>query len=306
VVLKLKKSSLNTITKSLVVLLLGIIAISFNPHAFSATDKAPIVSKFRIINDQSFELEFDDPTIIKFEGLISPESVSAFMVLHENSRARVVLLNSQGGDAEAAMELGHWILDRKLDVYPTICFSACANYLFLAGYNKLLRSTSKVLWHGGMHQKDEKEKYERNLKMVMSMTPQKLAKMTDSERLAFYRESELRRAYFRVRSMEDRFMARIRVNEYLFRLGQEPVWFDPDCWTANILVMKKLGVRNLIGPSDFGSVRHLDSTPLASLLCKGLPQTFELNTNGQIVASRAKRSSQISRISSPNIREQLK
>jgi hypothetical protein len=264
-----------------------------NVSCVKAKDNVP--SKYRIIDEQNFELPSDDPAIIKFEGAISTETVAAFMLLHNDTKAKVVLLNSQGGDAEAAMELGHWILDRKLDVYPVICFSACANYLFLSGQKKLLNNFSRVLWHGGMHQKDENEKYELNRRLIASMSREKLDKMSSSDRLALYRESELRRAYVRIRDIEDRFMARIRVKEYLFRLGQEPVWYEPDCWTASIPVMKSLGVRNIVGPSDFGNLKYLDSTPLAGFLCKGQPQSFALNKTGKIVSLRAKKISGNSR-----------
>ena len=45
--------------------------------------------------------------------------------------------------------MGEWIYARGLDaVVEDYCFSACANYIFTAGRNKVIQDDSIVGWHG--------------------------------------------------------------------------------------------------------------------------------------------------------------
>jgi hypothetical protein len=219
---------------------------------------------------------------IKFEGEITLNRVRAFMVEHENTTATVIDLVSHGGDVEAAIDLGNWILDKSLDVQVFVCFSACANYLFLAGKTKILKFNSYLLWHGGLHQRDYKLRYLQHVKRAFAMTPAKLKSLSKVQRRNFDREVEFQAAYIRVRGMEDRFMNRVGVNEYLFRLGQEPIWYEPDCWTANIPVMESLGVKGIQGPEEFGTLANLMRSPLPTILCQGTPVTFELDRKKKI------------------------
>src|SRR5687767_11700772 len=78
---------------------------------------------------------------IEYQGLITSEANDGVYDLYQEASPKptTVIIESHGGSAGAAMELGNWILDHKLDVrVDTYCYSSCANYVFLAGENKML------------------------------------------------------------------------------------------------------------------------------------------------------------------------
>jgi hypothetical protein len=70
-----------------------------------------------------------------------------FSKLRDNKKTFVV--RSKGGSVIAAARVGLHILDKQIDVAVfDICFSACANYLFLAGRAKYVADETLLAWHG--------------------------------------------------------------------------------------------------------------------------------------------------------------
>ena len=60
-----------------------------------------------------------------------------------------LVIQSGGGDVEAGMDLAEWMLEHKLDVViDKLCFSSCANYVFIAGNNKHIEPKAILGWHG--------------------------------------------------------------------------------------------------------------------------------------------------------------
>jgi hypothetical protein len=163
----------------------------------------------------------DPPDKIRFAKTIDHNTVKKFISKHAKSSASTVILVSEGGSVDAAIDLGNWILDREMNIeIQSTCFSACANYLFLAGKKKVIGDFAVVMWHGGMHQKDLREKYTRYKQSTeqLMLNPclsigSKINKQSAKNEAIFFSE------YIRVRNREDAFMQRVGVNEYLFRLG---------------------------------------------------------------------------------------
>jgi len=67
---------------------------------------------------------------------------------------KTLVITSKGGDVAAGLELGRWVFDSGLDVsIPEYCMSSCANYVFVAGAQKILASQASLMWHGGATQR---------------------------------------------------------------------------------------------------------------------------------------------------------
>jgi hypothetical protein len=66
------------------------------------------------------------------------------------SSARILVVNSGGGDTTETRKIARLIRERSLDiVVDGICASSCANYLFIAARNKTVLPESLVAFHGG-------------------------------------------------------------------------------------------------------------------------------------------------------------
>lgn len=141
-----------------------------------------------------------------------------------DSRVRIIAVDSPGGDVHEAMKIGRLIHDRTLDLKVIgICWSSCANYLFPAARKKFIESDARVVWHGNLHQKDFRED----------------ALCRGQER--FLAGMEREREFFRS----------IGADEYIARVGQEPV-FHGD-FTMSVADMRLFGVTEVYAESDYGS-----------------------------------------------------
>jgi len=66
-----------------------------------------------------------------------------------SKNTKKVVVTSLGGDVKYGIYIGKDIFDRKLDVIVRdYCLSSCANYIFLAGKNKIIENNSIIGFHG--------------------------------------------------------------------------------------------------------------------------------------------------------------
>jgi hypothetical protein len=131
-------------------------------------DVTNIVTKVRLTADR-----------IEYSGLITHEANAGVFELYQSAdpKPQALLIESQGGSADAGMELGTWLFDNGLQLQiDTYCFSSCANYVFPAGRTKLLAPHASLMWHGGVTQ---------------PITPEELADVLD-ETLDGFPEEERR------------------------------------------------------------------------------------------------------------------
>ncbi len=88
---------------------------------------------------------------IVFNGPITPAAAAEFTALAAHHPVRRLLIDSGGGDVEAAIGMASVVFKQGLDVEVTqTCFSSCANYIFPAGKRKLISGLGLVGWHGTM------------------------------------------------------------------------------------------------------------------------------------------------------------
>ncbi len=198
----------------------------------------------------------DDPRdrggIIHFSGSISGRSVDAFMARHADERVERVVVDSPGGDVAAGIRLANWIADRHADVeVENLCASSCANYLFAAGRRKVIDDRALVLWHGSILQKDFRERgadCDRRI-ATLDRSPAHDVEQTRREREA---EVAYCDSYRQTVESQRAFFARVGVDEYITRMGQEPRAFD-GIWTVPVAVMKRMGLHGVEARAEYGS-----------------------------------------------------
>ena len=93
----------------------------------------------------------NDAGEIVYKGIIEQDKVERVFALYQPGD--VLLIRSSGGDLHAGIALGDFINKHRISVEVLdFCISSCANYVFLAGYEKILNANSMVIFHGGPKQ----------------------------------------------------------------------------------------------------------------------------------------------------------
>lgn len=205
----------------------------------SAPDAVEIVTHVRLTADR-----------LEYSGLITREANAGIFDLYASAdpKPSSLLIESQGGSADAGMELGMWIFDNALDVeIDTYCFSSCANYVFPAGHTRLLERHASLMWHGGVTQPITTEE----LADVLDLT---LADMQEQERRELLERhsraeliQQLQRSLAEIVARERRFFARIGVDQRITTLGhlyERELLPDADYmgWDFSLEDMARLGI----------------------------------------------------------------
>jgi hypothetical protein len=87
----------------------------------------------------------DDQKILCFDGVISPDQdLSSVNDLKTNG---LFVVRSFGGDPLRAIALAGLLHDRNAIVVYDYCFSACAQFVFIATDQTMVRKSSIVAWH---------------------------------------------------------------------------------------------------------------------------------------------------------------
>jgi hypothetical protein len=217
-----------------------------------------------------------------FTGPISDESVDAFIKSNDqNPSLTEIQISSQGGDIKAALRFAQWIKEKNIDVrVRTICYSACANYIFLAGKNKILSPRSAVVWHGDIDQKDLRELIAKCDSIIKRKS--KNFKI-DRQDLNFLSENEVSCNYIRAaHEQQEKFYRSVGVEPALGRLGQEPVHYSSDGWTLTIAAMDHFGIKDVAGPDDYAKGNYFTRWPLATMMNGGPLTVFDLDKRGEI------------------------
>ena len=208
---------------------------------------------------------------IAFTGYIDADTVTAFIAKHRAETVERIVVESEGGDVREALVLANWIVDRGLDVeVRKVCASSCANYLFAAGRRKIIEDGGIVIWHGSILQKsfrvrgDDCERRINELQHAGGELADRYLEALDFElqHCAYLASTVARQAAF---------FARVDVDEYVTRMGQEPHDFKA-IWNVPVAVMSRMGLRDVEAPAGYASHEYLkrwnragDSEPILSL-----------------------------------------
>ena len=219
----------------------------------------------------------EEPGVAVFEGKINRENIAKFQEKYAGKKLNKLVITSFGGSGVEAIEFGDWVRRNHLDVQVRLmCASACANYVFMAGANKIIENNALVLWHGSAEQKNIREMQDEYMQVA--------ARLRDVSSTSRSQDDEYVRAHKsrfdnieRQRRAQAALFSDLKVDESICRLGQEPTDFKTEWWTATPDVMVKFGIRNVQGPDHYGERAYLSDNVLIRTLLKAKVMTFRIS-----------------------------
>ncbi|WP_067700460.1 hypothetical protein [Erwinia sp. ErVv1] len=176
-------------------------------------------------------LKIDGETLF-FDGLITRASQKEVIKLLTHNDIKTLSVNSMGGDVQSALDIANILYTRKINIaVRTVCASACANYLFPAGQEKIIGNNSYLLWHGSAGSPAEQLRITTDSK---TLSPGDLVKMPE---------------FVRIKKREKNFYSLLKVN---YKLPFCPQLQDnysvkfPEKWFSYTPEdMRKFGIRNI-------------------------------------------------------------
>ena len=164
-----------------------------------------------------------------FDGPISRSSADAFIDAVKSNPVERLIITSQGGDVDSAIDIALLILEKRIDVEVTdYCLSSCANYIFPAGTRKYITGTGIVAWHGNIRH---------------------LQYLAQTGRLS-YSEAE-RSNIDRLVDRETVFFAKASTDEFLCWFGKIEPYSIPYSYLLSKEDMELFGLNNLDVRADY-------------------------------------------------------
>lgn len=185
--------------------------------------------------------------IVVFSGKLTKESVAEILVELKRDSTEKLVINSSGGNAAAAMQLGRAIRELSLNIeVQGLCTSSCANYVFPAGNRKRVAEGGLVTWHGGALQSDFRQLVEK-YRLITGLPNNELT----AEQKAWLKANAVTsQLLLSAQQEQTEFFNAIGLDERITRLGQEPVDLGPS-WTVTADTMKAFGILNVELPPDY-------------------------------------------------------
>src|SRR5947209_2231806 len=196
-------------------------------------------------SDGGHEIQlFETKTAVCFVCLFT-DRVEENVAKKLTDNSKVFVVKSWGGSGIAAASIGIDMLDKQVDIAVfDVCFSACANWIFLAGRRKYVAESTLLGWHG-LPKREELSFREKTL--------------DTSGRLAM------------TQHLSNVFCEKANVNKMLAASANShnpdyPAWLarkKPDGsfgWTWTQAALEQFGVRGIVGywyPSDPEVLRRI-------------------------------------------------
>jgi len=160
----------------------------------------------------------------------------------KNQKIKKLRVNSSGGDVEAAIKLGRWIYNNKIDIEVIeYCLSSCANYLFTAAFNKNILPGAIVAWHGNYHHLKQTGLWRDDILTRMKRT---------GENMEQARAHVLKQVNHLVK-LEQTFFKEIGVDEKICWIGKIPPYNVRNYYFLSVSDMHRFGVRNVALTKDY-------------------------------------------------------
>lgn len=204
-----------------------------------------------------------------FGGTIDEAGVQGFLSKYAEIDVKTLEITSQGGATLPAIELANWVHDKGVTVVVrTLCASACANFVFAAAPKKIILNHGLVVWHGSAEQKDIRELQEKHRTWMEGVRTGQYS--LDSPEAAYVRGNQKKYDFIELQRLRQaEFYRAIEVNEAICRLGQEPIAYPVEWWTATPEVMEKFGIKNVSAPNTYGTASYRSRNLIAQFLLKG-------------------------------------
>ena len=239
----------------------GIIFLLWQLTAHPPSSKEEDIEAFlREMEDFEFVHHIErDGDVIRIDGHIHEGLYHDLRELTANHEIRRIVVTSPGGEVEAGIDIGFLIWENGIEIeVDRECVSSCANYLFPAAARKIIRHEAAVIWHGNLSQKDFREFWQCGQTVsVISGWP-----VATQERIEELLNDDYERAIWAgIIDHERDFFARIGVDEFVARIGQEPNFYGD--FTMTVADMSRFGITNVEAPEDYGKAqfcqRFMDS-----------------------------------------------
>lgn len=189
----------------------------------------------------SAQISMED-RVVRYRGDISFEKNNKLFVSVSGQDIEKLVITSPGGEVEAGIELGKWIFDNQIDVEITeYCLSSCANYVFTAAANKIIRPGAIVAWHGNYTHLQHTGLWRGDIDARMLRTGEGLETAT----------ARTRSMVDRLVSLERDFFENIGVDQFLCWVGKMPPHNAPDYYFLSAKDMARFGVTRVREPTSY-------------------------------------------------------
>jgi len=215
----------------------------------------------------SYSIKYFDDSL-RIEGDITLEMYEEIKETLEIKTVNRFLISSPGGDIDASLKIGYLIYSKNIAVeIIDYCVSSCANYLFTAAKQKKIHDGAIVVWHGNSEQKDWRE-FDLCGRTVSSFDGMPMSEDEIKELSQLSEKKEWKKR----RKKESDFYKTIKVNDYIARVGQEPIFLGN--FTMSISDMSKFGLKNIYAPVDYASENYCKDArkSFPSLICMSVTE----------------------------------
>lgn len=179
---------------------------------------------------------------VYYKGVISTNNNQQFFKSLLGQTPRRLLISSSGGEVMAGIELGNWVHEKKLDVVvEDICLSSCANYVFTAGVNKLIRPGAVVAWHGNYH-------HLLNTGLWQDEIVTRMTRYQESRQQAY---AFVAKQVNQLVQLEKQFFNRIGVDESLCWIAKMPPYNVSQYYFLSVADMARFGVRQVQAADNY-------------------------------------------------------
>lgn len=181
---------------------------------------------------------------VYYSGEINQKNNARFFSRVKNKPVKRLVIKSSGGEVEAGIELGTYIFDHQLDVeISDYCFSSCANYVFTAGKNKIIKKGAIVAWHGNYHHLRKTGLWKDDIPLRMTRTGE------DKETAESFIYAQMKKLV----KLEKGFFSRVKVDEKLCWIGKMPPYNALNYYYLSTEDMERFGVMNVYSEPDYAS-----------------------------------------------------
>lgn len=208
-----------------------------------ALDVTNIVTKVRLTAER-----------IEYSGLITHEANAGVFELYQSAdpKPQALLIESQGGSADAGMELGAWLFENDIQVQiDTYCFSSCANYVFPSGRTRLLAPHASLMWHGGVTQPISPEELADVLDEILAGLPDEERHQLLESHSRDELKGQLQQSLIAIVARETYFFRKLGIDQRITTLGHlyerellkgEAYYMG---WDFSLEDMARLGIRDI-------------------------------------------------------------
>ena len=204
-----------------------------------------------------------DRDTVVIDGYLNHNFYTRFRseIVGNEDEITTIRINSDFGLTVQAILIGFWIYDKGVDVViDEVCISACANYIFTAGKNKIIEDFAIVGWRDS----PQRLVYEAR---SLGISVEELIRRDVSEDpsgagepISEQEQEKLTLQYFESGiEQEQKFLDWLGLQEDALVYGFRDVDFDAEFlplhlfegWTFSIEDMTKLGIENVIYESEY-------------------------------------------------------